>query len=197
MNEKFFIYKKSYSTDEKPDLSFIPMMTRRKLSPLVKSAFSTMYDCYDGKDINLVFASQYGELDILNKLISQYSQDNEVSPIAFSSSVHNSTAGIFSLLNNIKHKYNAISAGEHSLSNGLSAALTETDTVLFCYADTFPHPASVSCLIGKTAAPDADEIILELRQNTGVKNELEEFIKFLNNEKDSFDAPFYTLRRVK
>lgn len=196
MNEKFFIYKSSYSTEEKQDLSFIPMMTRRKLSPLAKCAFSTIYNCYEGGEINLVFASRYGEFDKLKKLIEQYVNENEVSPITFSSSVHNAAIGTFSLLNNIKSKYNAVSAGENSLSNGLLEAILDEDTTLFCYADTLPESRSISCLIGKTPRPQTEQIELILKQNTSCGDEYEEFLRFLNKESNEYNAPFYSLRRV-
>lgn len=196
MNENFFIYKKSFSQDAKPDLSFIPMMTRRKLSPLVKTAFSTIYNCYEGGDIPLVFASQHGEFDILKKLISQYTEDNEVSPIAFSSSVHNSAIGTFSLLNKVNSKYTAVSAGKNSLSNGFMEAVTENSPTLFCFADTLPHPASVSCLIGKTPDIGADKILLTLDENEHNEDEFKAFVAFLNGETNIFKAPYYTLRRA-
>ena len=196
MNHKFFIYKTSYSTDLNKDLSFIPMMTRRKLSPLAKCAFSTIYDCFDKDDINLVFASQYGEVDKLNLLIEQYTSENEVSPIAFSSSVHNNTIGTFSLLNKINSKYNAVSAGEYSLSNGLLEAITANETTLFCYTDTIPETKSVSCLLGNIKKDDADEVELILQKNNSMGDEFMNFIKFLNKEENHFCSPFYSLRRL-
>ena len=199
MNQKFFIYKKSISTEEKPDLSFIPMMTRRKLSRLAKIAFATIYACcYENMpSVNLVFASQFGEFEILENLIAQYSAENEVSPIAFSSSVHNAAIGNFSLLNNIKNKYNAVSAGKNSLSNGLLEAVVEKEETLFCYADTIPYSKSISCLVGRENKENADEIEIYPAQNTVCDDEFERFANFLNKETDEFLSPLYTLRRVK
>lgn len=196
MNHKFFIYKTSYSTDINTDLSFVPMMIRRKLSPLAKCAFSTIYNCFEKDDINLVFASQFGEVDKLNLLIEQYTNENEVSPIAFSSSVHNNTIGTFSLLNKINSKYSAVSAGEYSLSNGFLEAITTDETTLFCYADTIPDTKSVSCLIGNISKANADEVELILQKNDDVGDEFKNFIKFLNKEENYFLSPFYCLRRL-
>lgn len=196
MNGNFFIYKKSYLTEEKPDLSFIPMMTRRKLSHLSKIAFATLYKCYEQDEVNLVFASKYGEVDKLLDLIKQYTSENEVSPIAFSSSVHNSTIGTFSLLNKIKSKYDAVSAGDNSLSNGLLNSILNKSTTLFCYADTIPELQSVSCLLGESYQENADKIELIFETNNTQKNEYERFIKFLENTSPEFKAPFFTLRRM-
>ena len=62
---EFRIKKISYSQGENIDLSSIPMMMRRKLSPVGKIAMSTMLDCYGENlgDIKLVYASRYGELE--------------------------------------------------------------------------------------------------------------------------------------
>lgn len=199
MNQKFFIYKSSVSIDEKPDVSFIPMMTRRKLSRLAKIAYSTLYGCHPdlSEGVNLVFASHYGEFDILENLIEQYSSENEVSPILFSSSVHNATIGNYSLLNNIKNKYNAVSAGENSISNGLLEAFTESEKTLFCYADTLPYSKSLSCFVGHEEAENSDEIQIIMTENLPNGQEFERFARFLNKETDEFEAPIYTLRRMK
>ena len=94
---EFYIKKISHSTGENIDLSQIPMMMRRKLSPVGKIALSTILQCYDGEDVRLVYASRYGELERVLKLIKQEHEDNEISPTGFSFSVHNSTIGLFSL----------------------------------------------------------------------------------------------------
>ena len=44
---EFYIRKISYSTGENIDLSNVPMMMRRKLSPVGKIGLSTMLDCYE------------------------------------------------------------------------------------------------------------------------------------------------------
>ena len=115
MNEKFFIYKTASLKSEKPDLSFVPMMTRRKLSPIARITFALMNECCGENNVNLVFSSQFGEVDRLEALILQYTDDGEVSPISFGSSVHNAAVGAYSLFKNIKNKYNAISAGKNNV----------------------------------------------------------------------------------
>ena len=63
INLEFFIKKISYSVGENIDLSQVPMLMRRKLSPVGKIALSTMLECYDGSDdLKLCYASRYGEL---------------------------------------------------------------------------------------------------------------------------------------
>ena len=131
---EFYIKKIAHSTGENIDLSQIPMMMRRKLSPVGKIALSTILQCYDGEDVRLVYASRYGELERVLKLIAQEHADNEISPTGFSFSVHNSTIGLFSLINNLHSSYNSIAAGEKSFSAGLLDAVMNKEKTLFCYA---------------------------------------------------------------
>ena len=144
---EFYIKKISCSTGENIDLSQIPMMMRRKLSPVGKIALSTILQCYDGQDVKLVYASRYGELERVIKLIKQEHEYNEISPTGFSFSVHNSTIGLFSLINNLHSSYNSIAAGEESFSAGLLDAVMNKEKTLFCYAESVDRFESVSMLI--------------------------------------------------
>ena len=144
---EFYIKKISCSTGENIDLSQIPMMMRRKLSPVGKIALSTILQCYDGQDVKLVYASRYGELERVIKLIKQEHEYNEISPTGFSFSVHNSTIGLFSLINNLHSSYNSIAAGEESFSAGLLDAVMNKEKTLFCYAESVDRFESVSILI--------------------------------------------------
>ena len=146
---EFRIKKFSYSTGENLDLSSIPMNMRRKLSPVGKIAMSTMLDCYgeNSDDIKLVYASRYGELERVVKLIKQEHEENEISPTGFSFSVHNSTVGLFSLLKKIYSSYNSIAGGEESFSVGLLDAIMNREKTLFCYAESVDRYESISILI--------------------------------------------------
>ncbi len=144
---EFYIKKIACSTGENLDLSQIPMMMRRKLSPVGKIALSTILQCFDGADVRLVYASRYGELERVVKLIRQENEDNEISPAGFSFSVHNSTIGLFSLINNLHSSYNSIAAGEESFSVGLLDAVMNKEKTLFCFAESVDRFESISMLI--------------------------------------------------
>ncbi len=190
-NLKIFIDKYSYKKGEDYNLSFLPMLIRRKLSPLSKIAFSSLYECYENNDVNLVFASKYSEFEKLLQLSKQYKEENEISPIAFSTSVHNATVGAFSLLNKINSSYISIGADDYSFHAGLLDAILnskEKDT-LFCYAD---YEESFSCLIKKET--NSSQIKLELANNETVSS-IAEFEEFLQNKKNEFYGNNYILRR--
>ena len=161
---EFFIKAYCKKNPEDIDVSFLPAMARRKLSALDKAALCIMNECFSvlddkEKNIKIVFASQYGELDRLKKLVKQYTEENEVSPAAFSGSVHNSAVGQFSLLNKITQSYNSISAEDFTFKAGLTeAVITAKDSsVLFCYCDAItPDRANgFGCIISPGGTPNA------------------------------------------
>lgn len=173
---KFYIKKFVSKTAEDTDVSFLPPMARRKLSALDKTALCVMEEClksceHDKQNIKIVFASQYGELDRLKKLVAQYSQENEVSPATFSASVHNSAVGQFSLLKKITKSYNSVSAEEDTFSAGLTeAVITAKDCdVLYCYCDAVTPEKAVgfACIIstcGQTNAKLKDNKLYYISQ---------------------------------
>ncbi len=175
------------------DLSFMPAIQRRKLSLVDKAAMSVMYRAYPGYQTEIVFASRYGELDRLDKIISQYQEDNEVSPFAFSTSVHNSVAGQFSLLNGIKKSYNALASDENTFSTGFLDSivrLNEDNDVLYCYADAYDDVAASAMLLSKK--PKEGSIKVEFLQEqtvfAGTDDEFEEFQNFIAGEKSYFSS---------
>ena len=94
------------------ELKNIPLYCKRLTYFSVQLYLVVVLCCIHDRNIKIVFASRYGELDRLKKLVYQYTQENEVSPATFSGSVHNSAVGQFSLLNRITKSYNSISAEE-------------------------------------------------------------------------------------
>ena len=200
---RFFIKKYAYITDETIDLSFMPALSRRKLSLLDKMALCALNTCFENPDVKIVFSSQYGEIERLDKIITQYKTENEVSPVAFSGSVHNSVPGAFSLLKKITESYNAISAEDSSFSAGfLEAVITISDTdVLFCFADVKGTACALACLISKTRNADTDiqceiEIHKQPVSRSYTESEVERFLDFLSGKTFEFSADngLFTLR---
>lgn len=187
---EFRIKKISYTTGENLDLSIIPMMMRRKLSLVGKVAISTMYDCYDENDgdIKLVYASRYGELERLTKLIGQKHDENEISPTGFSFSVHNSTIGLFSLLKNIHSSYNSIAAGENSFALGLLDAVMNKEKTLFCYAEAVDKCEGVAILIDYD---EGEKVVIKANDKKLPSNN---FVEFINGGK--YICPLYVMERV-
>lgn len=186
---EFYIKKISHSNGENIDLSQIPMMMRRKLSPVGKIALSTLLQCYDGDDVRLTYASRFGELERVVKLIKQEHEENEISPIGFSFSVHNSTIGFFSLLNKMHSPYNSISAGENSFCAGLLDAVMNKVKTLFCYAESVDRFESISILINYDGQGEHVRIIPN--KDNLESNNFTEFIKG-----GRYICPMYILERI-
>ena len=196
---KFYINKYSYIKDTIPDLSFIPMLMRRKLDNFGKAALYNLYNVYEENTApKLIFASCYGDIERVKKLINQRQEENEISPTGFSFSVHNATIGLFSLLNSIKSSYNSISAGNDTLSNGLLEAIiySKTTTAVFCYAENKEKLESIAFAISNKKKDDNSiEVIIDLNEKDENNNHFEDLISFLKNEKKTFKCNLYTLKR--
>lgn len=185
---EFFIKKISYSTGENIDLSQVPMMMRRKLSPVGKIALSTMLQCYEDGIKKLCYASRYGELERVVKLIRQEHEDNEISPAGFSFSVHNSTAGLFSLMNNLHCPYNSVAAGEDTFSAGLLDAVLNKEKTLFCYAESVDRYESISILIDTEAG---EKVRISPNTNNLPSNSFADFL-----DGSCYVCPLYVMERV-
>ena len=139
--------------DHKPDVSFIPMMVRRRLSMVERAALHVAWNVFnpkEGEDVSdplpemgsvpVVFASRWGEVGTTLKLMRQLHSEGEMSPVAFSSSVHNAAPGAWSLFTKNKSPYTAIAARERTYEMGILEAEAQlaaggADAVLFVYAE--------------------------------------------------------------
>ncbi len=200
----FYISNINFADESNIDVSFLPPMARRKLSQIDKAALCVMNSTFNQSECKepvIIFSSQYGELDRLDKIISQYQEDNEVSPFTFSTSVHNSIVGQFSLLNGIKKSYNALASGDNSLSIGLlesyMSASDEND-VLYCYADAYKEVKA--CALCVSLKPSDGAIKVLLKQNDCEKTSADEFLDFKGfcenkvNSFASYDGLFSVFR---
>ena len=126
--------------EDRPDVSFVPALARRRLTPVERAAMHVAHEAavqanaVDGK-MPVVFASRWGEIGTTFKLISQFREEGEMSPAGFSNSVHNAAPGHLSLLTKDKAPYTAISAGVDSYEMGMLEASTYPGKVLFVYAE--------------------------------------------------------------
>lgn len=133
---KFNIEKYYVIDEDEINVSSVPMLVRRKLSKPDRIAFTILEKIYDDNVDSIIFASENGEIDRLREIIYQYQTENMVSPIKFSSSVHNFAPSAFSRLHNITKPYTAISAGKETLAAAIwTAVISEGERTCVCYAD--------------------------------------------------------------
>ena len=64
--------------------------------------------------IDIVFSSRHGDLHKTSALLTDLAAEQDISPTAFSTSVHNAVPGLYSILKHNKQAINAISAGKDS-----------------------------------------------------------------------------------
>lgn len=82
-----------------PDVSYLPAMLRRRLSPLAKAATHVAWHCLGDApaDTPVIFSSLYGESERTLALTESVATDQPLSPASFSLSVHNAVAGQFTI----------------------------------------------------------------------------------------------------
>ena len=137
--------------EPRPDVSFMPMMERRRLSQIERAALHVAWKIYHPEEDDLapvppasetpmVFASRWGEIGTTLKLMRQMYDEGEMSPAGFSASVHNSAPGAWSIFTKNRMAYTAIAARERSYEMGLLEAEAQLTArvapcVLYVYAE--------------------------------------------------------------
>ena len=141
----------------KPDVSFVPMLTRRRLSyisrmvVLVSDQVSRDNEGNKLTPCKVTFASQFGEISQQLKISQTLLDTGMVSPAHFSLSVFNASIANASILETNTAGYSAVFSGKDAFTTGLTdciAALESesADTRTFIFADE---------LIPETYAPVA------------------------------------------
>ena len=141
----------------KPDVSFVPMLTRRRLSyisrmvVLVSDQISRDNEGNKLTPCKVTFASQFGEISQQLKISQTLLDTGMVSPAHFSLSVFNASIANASILETNTAGYSAVFSGKDAFTTGLTdciAALESesADTRTFIFADE---------LIPETYAPVA------------------------------------------
>ncbi len=130
------------------EISDIPAMKRRRMSFLTKMAFHSALKSASSseKDLNLVFASQHGELQRTVKILKSLAQSGEVSPTDFSMSVHNTAVGLYSILTKNHAPATSVAAGDDSFGFGLMESVNllyrypQKSTLFVYFDDSLPEP---------------------------------------------------------
>ncbi|WP_052700727.1 beta-ketoacyl synthase chain length factor [Methylocucumis oryzae] len=104
-----------------PTLENIPLHLKRRLSPLASSVFAAIAGCGNLSQCPAVFSSAYGELTTSLAMLTRLDRDGEISPTAFSLSVHNAIAGLFSMMLGNTFEITVLSPG----ADGIAPAFVE------------------------------------------------------------------------
>lgn len=133
---------------EPPDVSFVPPLLRRRLSPLQKVFFHLANFGADAPTPqHVVFATRDGEDTLTRRIVEEFRADGTVSPHRFSTSVYNAAPGLWSVFTKNPAPYTAVAAGDDTVRcaqiEAFGAAVTPT---LFVYAEETGGGHGFSCL---------------------------------------------------
>lgn len=103
--------------------NLIKPMMRRRMSSLSKLALQAALQISVDQEIDyIIFSSRHGELTRTAKLIEDIMAGQDASPMAFSQSVHNTAAGLFTISANRATPVTSLAAVESTLHHALIEA---------------------------------------------------------------------------
>lgn len=194
---EFYVNKFNYLKSAEPiDISFLSPIIRRRLSKLDKGVISLLEKTICENTQNIVFSSQTGELERLLKIIEQYTTEKEVSPNTFSGSVHNYPVGFFLLNNKKSIPYNAISAGDNSISAGITAAvISKYNNVLFCYCDIYEETLYAFAISINKKDHNGKKYRFSIKNNN-INSNFDDYIELFSEKKDILISDIFTIERI-
>lgn len=106
------------------DVSFLPPMQRRRLSPLARMAFHVAWPLAETAGPQpVVFASRHGETPRNLGLLTQLGLGEPLSPTHFSLSVHNAVIGLWSMIRQDTSEMTALAAAGDGLEQAVMEAV--------------------------------------------------------------------------
>ena len=182
-----------------PNVAFVPMLTRRRLSLLSKMVvYVNEAVSKDMPPCKVTFASQYGEISQQLKISEALIQTGNVSPAHFSLSVFNASIANATILQKNTAGYSAVFSGKDAFRHGLADCIAALESGsekerLFIFADEkipetyapvagVPYP-NAYCALALRLSVEKTEGAVELEQSPLAGNfetaadEAMEFIK--------------------
>jgi hypothetical protein len=113
----------SISRGNEPPLKNMAAMLRRRAGFAAKMALEVAYRCLGTRaDIPTVFSSRHGEAARSAELLCDLARETPLSPTSFGLSVHNATAGLFSIAREDHANSEAVAAGKSSVESAVIEA---------------------------------------------------------------------------
>jgi len=201
--DEFIIWHES-DAEKLPDVSFVPAMMRRRMTNLEKIAIGLAGKIApETPGYTTVFASQFGEWEQTIQLVTQFHDDNEMSPAGFSNSVHNAAAGLFSLLTKNVNSYTSIAAGDNTLEMAVLKALTEKTDVMVVFVGEH-NPKIYDTVFNNPVGAFGLAFMIKNNGNRGIKITtgsddapvltLESMVNFLTGHTDSLVTKTWTMQ---
>ncbi|MDD2759407.1 MAG: beta-ketoacyl synthase chain length factor, partial [Methylomonas sp.] len=126
------------------DVDFLPMMQRRRLSPLARGACAVAWHARRaGGDMPVVYFSRHGESRYYFEMLQGMAAGEAVSPSRFSLCVHNAVAGLFSIQSQSHLPYVCLAGGTEELFAAFVEAggqlLEVPQVMVVCYEQPLPE----------------------------------------------------------
>ncbi len=118
---EYLLNKRSIDAGSSPDVTFMPKMARRRMGVLSKAVAYVSHQCAGGEVYPSIYSSCRGESSRTCDILDDIAAGTDVSPAAFSLSVHNAIAGQMS----IATKNTSGSVVFASFGDGMLSALME------------------------------------------------------------------------
>ncbi len=115
------------ASEGRPEARFLPAMLRRRCSPLARIMLTAAFDCCEQDELTevaTVFASRHGNINESIDLLDRLAERLPLSPTAFSHTVHNAQAGLFSIAAANRRASSSIAAQRDSFACGFLEAMT-------------------------------------------------------------------------
>jgi len=148
----------------------VPKMMARRCSQLSLLALDVALELTESHMADFgVFASRHGEISRTLGLISSIAKREDLSPTAFSQSVHNTAAGLFTIIKKSNFKVSSIAAGPKTLQMAFVEAYAylkefKNQSVLLVYFDQ-ELPEIYQRSVVERSLDFAVGLILELPEN--------------------------------
>jgi hypothetical protein len=111
-------------TDKAAMPAKVPKILQRRLSPLARAVFNAADSCIDSdKALPIIFSSAHGEVNKSLEMLKSMQKGEEVSPTAFSLSVHNAISGLFSMAYGNHQEITVIAPGQDGIAPAFIEAL--------------------------------------------------------------------------
>lgn len=199
------------------DVTFLPAMQRRRLSPLARAAFHVCEKVMDNAaPCPSIFCSTYGETQRTYGILSDIAHQQEISPTAFSLSVHNAISGQFTIFFNNTHPTTALAPCENdyliTFADALGQLHENAESILLVYyeealpefyqpyARSTDYPCAVALRISKPETQHLSTYSLSFTpQNPSVKTDepmpILQLIRFLTDDTRPLELGKWTLSR--
>lgn len=130
------------------DVSFVPMMLRRRCSQFTKMCFSAAHHFItEGENLPVISVSKYGEIQRQYAISKKIIETKEVSPTAFSFSVFNTAIALLGISLKNHASAQAFSTMSYQLEAGLIHALS--------FLENHSEEEKLLLLVGEERLPEA------------------------------------------